>query len=202
MAGIGTAVQAQERITIPATAKGDEHAIGQDVNVNVHVEQFSTPEDRKALTDAFARSGQHGLVDVLEKTKSKGRIRTPCGVSDEIKYIFELPSEKAHLRLITDRRIAFGEAYNSTRSKKYSIGAVDLFLTPDGKGSGTLLPAAAPPNCFFERAPQSSCSAPPSSPSLRHLAREEVSVPLRVCFAIFEGDSLPGHRIPRTCRTA
>ena len=51
--------------------------------------------------------------------------------------------ERRHIRLITDRRIAFGEAYDNTRSKEYSLGGVEyLFLTPHGKGNeGTALPA-------------------------------------------------------------
>ena len=76
--------------------------------------------------------------------KGKGRFSTPYGVGNEVKYIFELPPDKGrrHIRLITDRRIAFGEAYANTRSKEYSLGGVDLFLTPDGKDSeGTALPA-------------------------------------------------------------
>lgn len=133
---------APQRMTIQATAMGTSTQMGKMFNVNIHIEQFSTPDDRKALIDAFARSGQHGLVDVLEDMKAKGRISTPWGVGNDIKYIFELPSEKGrHLRIITNRRIAFGEAYRSTRSEEYSIGAVDLILMPDGKGSGTLLPA-------------------------------------------------------------
>ncbi len=138
----GTIVQAQGRMTIQATAMGTSTQQGKIFNVNIHIEQFSTLDDRKALINAFTRSGQEGLVDVLEHMKAKGRISTPWGVGNEIKYIFELPSENGRrLRLVTNRRIAFGEAYNSTRSEEYSIGAVDLTLTSDGKGFGTLLPA-------------------------------------------------------------
>ncbi len=140
--GIGAVAQAQERMTIQATAMGTSTQLGKVFNLNIHIEQFSTPEDRKALIDAFARSGQDGLLDALEHMKPKGRIRTPWGLGNDVKYIFELPADQGrHLRLITDRRIGIGEARNSTRSEEYSIGAVDLLLAPDGKGSGTLLPA-------------------------------------------------------------
>ncbi len=137
-----TPPSAPQRMTIQATAMGTSTQLGKMFNVNLHIEQFSTPDDRKALIDAFARSGHDGLVDALTKMKPKGRIATPYGVGNDVKYIFELPSENGrHLRLITDRRIAMGEARNATRSEQYSIAAVDLILTPDGKGSGTLLPA-------------------------------------------------------------
>jgi hypothetical protein len=143
LAGMGTTVQAQERMTIQATAMGTSTQMGKIYNVNIHIEQFSTPDDRKALIDAFARSGQDGLVDALEDMKPKGRVRFASGgVGNDIKYIMELPSESGRrFRLITDRDLAFGELYNNTRSKEYSVGAIELVLTPDGKGSGTVLPA-------------------------------------------------------------
>jgi hypothetical protein len=147
LAGIGTIVQAQDQepMIIQATAMGTSTQMGKMVNVNIHIDQFSTQDDRKALIDAFQRSGQDGLVDVLEDMKPKGRVRFASGgVGNDVKYIIELPLDKGrrHIRLVTDRTLAFGELYASTRSKEYSVGAIDLFLTPDGKGSeGTVLPA-------------------------------------------------------------
>ena len=104
-------------------------SVGKMVNVNIHIEEFSTQDDRKALIDAFKRSGQDEIVVALGRMKGKGRFSTPYGVGNEVKYIFELPPDKGrrHIRLITDRRIAFGEAYANTRSKEYSLGGVDLF---------------------------------------------------------------------------
>jgi hypothetical protein len=149
LARVGTAVIAQDkapgRMTIQATIMGTSTQTGRIGNVNIIIEQFSTQEDRKSLVDAFAKSGQDGLVHVLEDMKPKGRIRFASGgVGNDIKYIFELPAEKGkgrRLRLVTDRNIAFGETYQGTRSEQYSVGAIELELTPDGKGSGTVLPA-------------------------------------------------------------
>jgi hypothetical protein len=143
LAGIGTTIQAQGPMTIQATATGTSTQLGEIYNVNIHIEQFSTPDDRKALIDAFARSGQDGLVDVLEDMKPKGRVRFASGgVGNDVKYIIELPSENGRrFRLVTDRNIAFAEHHEGTRSRDYSVGAIELVLTPDGKGSGTLLPA-------------------------------------------------------------
>ncbi len=135
--------QAPQRMKIRMTATGTSTQLGKMVNVDIIIESFSTPEERQSLIDAFARKGQDGLIDVLEDLKSKGRISTPWGIGNDIKYVFELPPEKGqrHLRLVTNRRIAMAEAWRSTRSEDYSVAAIDLFLTPDGKGSGTLLPA-------------------------------------------------------------
>ncbi len=143
LAGIGTTVQAQERMTIQATAMGTSTQMGRILNIKIVIEGFSTPDDRKALIDAFKRSGQDGLRRALEDMKGKGRFSSDWGVGNQIKYIIELPSEKGqrHLRLVTDRRLAFGELRGGTRSEEYDVGAIELILTPDGKGSGTLLPA-------------------------------------------------------------
>jgi hypothetical protein len=141
--GIGTTVLAQGRMTIQATAMGTSTQMGKMYNINIHIEQFSSQDDRKALIDAFKRSGQDGLVDVLEDMKPKGRVRFASGgVGNDVKYIIELPSKSGRrFRLVTDRNIAFGELYAGTRSRDYSVGAIELTLTPDGKGSGTVLPA-------------------------------------------------------------
>lgn len=146
IAGVGTIVQAQDLqpMIIQATAMGTSTQLGKMVNIDIHIDQFSTPEDQKTLIDAFKSKGQDGLIDALEDMKGKGRLSTPYGVGNEVKYIIELPPDngRRHLRLVTNRRIAFGESRNSTRSRDYSVGAVDLFLTPNEKGSeGNALPA-------------------------------------------------------------
>ena len=142
---VGTIVQAQGRMTIQATAMGTSTQMGRLYNVNILIEKLSTADDQQTLIAAFKRSGQDGLIDVLEDMKPKGRVRFASGgVGNDVKYIIELPSEKGRgrkLRLITDRNLAFGELYNGTRSRDYSVGAIELLLTPDGKGSGTVLPA-------------------------------------------------------------
>ena len=141
--GVSTIVQAQGRLTIEATAMGTSTQMGKIYNVNIHIEQFSTPDDQKALIDAFRSQGQHGLVDALQKMKPKGRVRFASGgTGNDVKFIMELPSENGRrFRLVTDRNLAFAELYRGTRSRDYSVGALELVLMPDGKGSGTAMPA-------------------------------------------------------------
>jgi len=143
LVGTNIIAQAQERMTIQATVMGTSTQLGKMYNVNILIEGLSTPEDRQALIQAFKRSGQDGLIDVLEDLKPKGRLRFASGgVGNDVKYIIELPAKSGRrFRLVTDRTIAFGELYQGTRSRDYSVGAIELVLTPDGKGSGTVLPA-------------------------------------------------------------
>ncbi|HTP67264.1 MAG TPA: hypothetical protein VMJ35_00020 [Dongiaceae bacterium] len=142
--GIATIAQAQEGMTIQATARGTSTQMGKIADVNIYIESYSTTEDRAALINAFKTKGQSGMVEVLSDMKPKGRIRFASGgVGNDIKYIFELPpsAKGRKLRLVTDRNLAFAELYAGTRSRDYDVGAIELELTPDGKGTGTVLPA-------------------------------------------------------------
>lgn len=144
VSGIGTSAQTPKAMTIQATAMGTSTQMGRLYQVNIYIQQYSTPEERQLLIKAFKTKGQDGLIDVLQDLKPKGRVRFASGgVGNDVKYIMELPPEKGarRLRLVTDRNLAFGELYHGTRSREHSVGAIELVLTPDGKGSGTVLPA-------------------------------------------------------------
>ena len=143
IAGSATLAYGQERMTIQATARGTSTQLGKLVDVNIYIEAYSTLDDKQTLIDAFKSRGQNGLVDALQDMKSKGRVRfSSGGVGNDVKYIIELPSKEGRrLRLITDRWLSFTELYNSNRIADYNVGAIELNLTPDGKGSGTVLPA-------------------------------------------------------------
>ncbi|HWC18974.1 MAG TPA: hypothetical protein VG498_18325, partial [Terriglobales bacterium] len=111
--------------------------------VNIYIEGLSTQDDRNTLINAFKSRGQDGLVHELEDMKPKGRVRfSSGGVGNNVKYIIDLPSKSGRrLRLVTDRWLSFAELYHSPRSEQYNVGVIELNLTPDGKGSGTVLPA-------------------------------------------------------------
>jgi len=142
LACIGTRAQAQEGITIQADAWGTSTSLGKIFPVKISIDQLSTDEDRKVLIDAFTRSGQEGMVDALASMGPKGRISLEGSVGNPVRYIRELPSnEGRRFRLVNDREILMGEVTFGARSNKYSIGAVELTIKPDGKGSGVLLPA-------------------------------------------------------------
>lgn len=141
--GVSSFGQKQERMKIQANMRGTGTQMGQLYNVNISIEQFSSPVDQKVLIDAFNKSGNEGIVNALTKMSPKGRISPTFSVGNDVKYIREFPSEKGRrFRLVTDRNISFGEARGMTRSKDYSLSAVDITITPDGKKSfGTFLPA-------------------------------------------------------------
>ncbi len=139
-----TAIQAQQKITIQANAKGTSTQSGRMLAVKIIINSFSTPEDKQLLIDGFKKGGTEGMRSALEKMKEKGRIAPDRSVGNDVKYIRELPAENGQrrFRLVTDRNLAFAELYGGTRSRDYSVGAIDLTISADGKsGSGTVLPA-------------------------------------------------------------
>ena len=143
LAGICTTAQDRNRMTIQANAMGTSTQLGQTASVNVLINDLSTPDDRKVLVDAFTQKGQKGLYDALQSMQPKGRVRFASGgVGNDVKYIIELPSKTGRrFRLVTDRNLSFAELRYNGRSVDYSVGAMEVTITPDGKGTGRLLPA-------------------------------------------------------------
>jgi hypothetical protein len=139
-----SAQEKHKREYIEATAEGTSSQLGRIVSVNLIINEFSTPDDQKALIEAFEQKGSEGVANALHKMHSKGRISLTGTLGYDVSYIREirLPDGSRKIRLITDRPIAFGEAWSSSRSMDYNLSAAEIIIPAEkGKGSGTLLPA-------------------------------------------------------------
>jgi len=51
--------------TIGATAMGTGSQLGQNTSITVIIYEFSTPEDKQILLDAFTKGQNQGLVNAL-----------------------------------------------------------------------------------------------------------------------------------------
>lgn len=143
VAGALPAISQVERLD--AASFGTSTQMGKQFNVKVTIQQYSTPEDRQTLIDAFQSGQMTGLDKALSKMKSVGRISLPGTVGYDISYAIKIDTPTGRkVRFITNRRIAFGEAYNNTRSKAYSLsaGEFDINDQDKSKSTGVLLPAA------------------------------------------------------------
>src|SRR5271170_2112034 len=110
--------------TLDAVAMGTSTTMGKQFNLKVTIQQYSTPEDRQTLIDAFMSGKSDGLNKALSKMKSVGRISLPGTVGYDIAYAIKIDTPTGRkVRFITDRRIAFGEAYNSTPPNEYNLNA-------------------------------------------------------------------------------
>src|ERR1700689_1514003 len=106
-----------KRETIQAQAMGQNRAMGKSFNVTVTIASYSTPDDQKALLDAFAQGGQAALSKSLSKMKSKGRVAITGTLGYDIAYVRTFPTADGRkIRLITARPINIAEAREGGRS--------------------------------------------------------------------------------------
>lgn len=131
--------------TIDATARGTSTQMGNIGSIKVIINQYSTPQDRAVLKDAFQKGGNQGLVDALSKMKSAGRIQIPGTVGYDLAYAIAIPTPTGRkIRFVTNRKIAFREAYRNTESQAYDLtaGEIEINDQDKNKSAGVLYPAA------------------------------------------------------------
>jgi hypothetical protein len=143
----GAFAQAQNP-TVPdeyqAQAMGQGTQLGQSYGVTIHIEQYSTPEERTALMGAFQAKGSQGLYNALNKMHSKGRVALTGTVGYDISFARYIPNPDGtyKIRVITNRPITFGEAWADSTSMEYNLSAFELDISSvKNKSGGTLLPA-------------------------------------------------------------
>ena len=143
LTGATTAAYGQE--VIDATAMGTSTQMGKNTSVKLIINQYSTAADKKTLTDAFAKGQNKGLVDALEKMKPVGRIQIPGTLGYDLAYVASVSTPTGRtIRFVTNRKIAFREAYSNTQSQAYNLtgGEINIDTQDKGKSAGVLYPAA------------------------------------------------------------
>jgi hypothetical protein len=130
--------------TIDATARGTSTQMGAVRPIKIVISQFSSPEDKQTLVDAFKKGQSQGLYDALSKMKSAGQIQIPGTVGYALAYVSsETTPTGRTIRFITNRKIGFGEAARDTQSQAYDLtaGKIDINDKEPKKSAGTLFPA-------------------------------------------------------------
>jgi len=144
---ISTSAYAQKlpkKIYIQAQAMGTSTQMGRSAGITLIIEEVTTDEERAGLMEAFQQKGNEGLVNALSKMHSKGRMSVTGTLGYDIAYVkvFKQPDGSTVIRMVTDRPLLFGEVWASTRSMDYSLSAVEIRISKDGKKkTGTLYPA-------------------------------------------------------------
>jgi hypothetical protein len=145
--GVTLAFSADDRQveTIDATAMGTSTQLGKTVNVKVTIYEFSTPEDRQILLDAYKKGQNQGLVNALTKMKAVGRIAITGTLGYDLSYIGLVPTDTGRkIRFVTNRLLRFGEVYNNSQSIAYNLtaGEIEINDKDKSKSAGVLYPAA------------------------------------------------------------
>jgi len=125
-----------------AQAMGEGTQLGQTFNVTVHIEEYSSAEERQILVEAFEKAKSQGLFNALNKMKSKGHIAITGTLGYDISFVRKIQTPDGwKIRVLTNRPITFGEAWTDSRSMDYNLSALELNLSDQkGKSTGILLP--------------------------------------------------------------
>ena len=112
--------------------------------LDVGIERWTTDAEHARLAAVLAEKGPDALLHELQKMPRSGYIRTPSTVGWNIHYARQMPLPDGGRRIVfaTDRPMNFWELWNRPRSAEYQFLLAEIRLGPDGKGKGTLVPAA------------------------------------------------------------
>lgn len=131
--------------TIDATAWGTSTQLGKNVGVTLIIYEYSTPQDKDVLVEAFQKGSNKGLVNALEKMKAVGRISITGTLGNDVSYIRMIPTPTGRkIRFITNRQIRFGEAWADSPTMAFDLsgGEIDINDQDKSKSGGVLYPAA------------------------------------------------------------
>ena len=131
--------------TIGATAMGTGSQLGQNTSITVIIYEFSTPEDKQILLDAFTNGQNQGLVNALTKMKAVGHISITGTLGYDLSFIRMIPTPTGRkIRFVTNRQIRFGEAFFDSQSQAFNLTAGELEIdnTDKKKSTGRLYPEA------------------------------------------------------------
>jgi hypothetical protein len=130
--------------TIEASAMGTSTQLGQVVGISVEIYDFSTPEDRQVLVEAFEKGQNNGLVNALTKMRAVGHCSITGTLGYDVSFVRMIPTATGRkIRWITNRQLRFGEVYADTQSQSFNLtaGEFDINDTDKSKSTGALYPA-------------------------------------------------------------
>ncbi len=129
--------------TIEASAMGTGTQLGSVIGISVEIYEFSTPEDRSVLLDAFSKGQNQGLVTALGKMRAVGHISITGTLGYDLAFIKLIPTPTGRkIRFVTNRLLRFGEVWADTQSQSFNLtgGEFDLNDTDKSKSTGVLYP--------------------------------------------------------------
>jgi hypothetical protein len=121
---------------------------GATANVDLYVNSYTTDAEAQALAGVLVQGGPNALLQALENTKAKGKVRLSGRVGFyDLKLIRSRRTETGRrIYAVGDRPISFLEAYIANRSRDYEFGILQLDLKQNSKGkeegTGALIYAA------------------------------------------------------------
>ena len=118
-------------------------AAGRSRPFTLIVNSYTAPNQLRELNEALSRGGQDELLRAMSKMNA-GRITIGTGVGVTANAIIadSWGDGGTKLTVLYERWVRFFELRYGTRSQDYPVGYAELFLDRNGKGEGTMIPAA------------------------------------------------------------
>lgn len=118
-------------------------ASGRSRPFTLTINRFTAPNQLRELNEALTSGGQDRLVDKLDDMDA-GRIQLGTGLGVPANAIIADPWGEGGRRIIVlyERDIRFFELRYGTRSSDYRVGYAEIYVDRNGRGEGTLIPAA------------------------------------------------------------
>ena len=115
---------------------------GQTLNLDIHIDKYTSDQEIQEYLVLLQEAGQDELRKTLEKV-SVGRIAPVgrTGTDLSIARVYQTVEGKI-IRLLTPRPVSFFEAYRSGRSMDYPFTIMEIRLSKDGKGEGSIMAGA------------------------------------------------------------
>ena len=126
-----------------ATPEGGSRRAGATA-LEIGIERFTTDDEHARVAAILAEKGPEALMSALQKLPAAGYIRTSSSLRWDVHYARDIAQSDGSRRIViaTDRPMNFYELWNRPRSVDYQYLLAEIRLGPDGKGRGTLVPAA------------------------------------------------------------
>jgi hypothetical protein len=143
-AGAISPVTAEPLVRLNAVAV-DTNGRARLQRVSVVINRWTTDEEKAALMNTLVQKGGDQLRAALQDVRTPaGYIQSEGRVGWRIQYAREttLPDGTRRIVFVTDRPLAFREAARGNRSAQYGFTMGEVRLGADGKGVGSLMPAA------------------------------------------------------------
>ena len=116
---------------------------GRTRQFTVTVNRYTPPNQVRELNEALASGGQDQLLKTMSKMDA-GRVQIGTGVGVRANAVIVDPWSDGGRRLtvLYERWLQIAELRYGTRSQDYPIGYAEIYLDRNGRGEGTLIPAA------------------------------------------------------------
>jgi hypothetical protein len=116
---------------------------GKSFGISLVIYQYSTPEDRSILVDAFRKGSNQGLLNALGRMKAVGHLSMPGTLGLDVSYVNVVPTSTGRkILFVTNRQLLFGEAYPDSPAQRPGLtaGEIDLNDQDMSKSTGLLYP--------------------------------------------------------------